>query len=318
LLVGGAVVSRHPLSGRPFHLGRGPANDLILTDDATSARHLRVWVDGGRPVAEDLGSRNGSWLNGERLERPTAMEAGDELRVGAGVLLRIRQESEGLAAVPELEDVEASARVAFARDRLVIADRDTADVRVAGAGAGVTLLVEPDGAVWLGQDGSLRPLVLDEPFTVGGRRFCLRPAAAGGPVTRNLVCPHELRATRYPDERDARLDGPTGARAVLRDMSTRAELVVSAENPALLLYLLARQNVADRTAGTPPADCGWLSDPDLAVGIWGRSEGERQEANLNVLIWRVRRELQAAGFDPWWVEKRRKHTRVRLEVASVR
>ena len=318
LLGGGAVISRHPLSARPFHIGRGPTNDLILLDDAASSRHARVWIEGGRPRVADAGSRNGTWVNGERIAAISPLTAGDELRLGANVLLRVRRAEDASGAVPLVEEVDSGERHAFATDRLVLADAPNADVRVPGAGRGVTLLVERDGAVWRGEADALSQLAVDQEFSVGGRRFRLRHAPVEPGVTRDLLCPHELKPARYPYVLEARLDGPTGPEATLRDTNSGVSLVVGAENPALLLYLLARQHLLDRAAGAPSADRGWLGDAELAVGIWGRMEAERQGNNLNVLIWRVRRELQAGGLDPWCLEKRRKHTRVRLDDVTIR
>lgn len=317
LLGAAGVLSRHPLSSRPFQIGRGPANDLIVLDDASSTRHARVWVNDGRAWVADMDSRNGTWVNGERIGAPVPLVPGDEVRIGAGVILRLRQATDASGAVPRLEDVVSLELYSFATDRLVLADSAQADVRVDGAVGTVTLLVEPDGAVWRGEADALHPLPVGEEFAVGERRFRLRHLAAETGVTRDLQCPHELRPARYPYTLEARLDGPTGAVATLRDTVSGIELVVGAENPALLLYLLARQHLSDRRAGTAAADRGWLSDADLAVGIWGRMEAERQANNLNVLIWRVRRELQAAGLDPWCLEKRRKHTRLRLDEARL-
>ena len=315
LLGGGAVVSRHPLSSRPLQIGRGPANDLILLDDAISSRHARLWVGVEGPLVEDAQSRNGTWVNGERIESATSLRPGDEVRLGAEVALRVRLADDGYGTVPRVQDLDDGALICFSSDRLVLSGTAHADVHIPGVKEAVTLLVEPDGCVWLGEGGELRPLALEQLFVVGGRRFQLTHGPPVPGVTRDLQCPHELRPARYPYVLEATLQGPTGAQATLRDVASGTSLLVGAENPALLLYLLARQHLADRAAGIPAADRGWLGDAELAVGIWGRMEAERQGNNLNVLIWRLRRELEAGGLDPWCVEKRRKHTRVRVDEA---
>jgi hypothetical protein len=64
-------------------IGRGGQNDIpIRTDEYASARHARfeprhdgVWV-------QDLGSTNGTYLNGARLERPRRLAQGDVVRIG--------------------------------------------------------------------------------------------------------------------------------------------------------------------------------------------------------------------------------------------
>jgi pSer/pThr/pTyr-binding forkhead associated (FHA) protein len=52
-------------------------------DPRLSRRHARVFLDDtGRPMIEDLGSTNGTWVNGERLTGPRMLATGDELRAG--------------------------------------------------------------------------------------------------------------------------------------------------------------------------------------------------------------------------------------------
>ncbi len=318
LLGADGAVSRHPLSPRPLNFGRGAANEVILVDDAASARHLRVWSTPEGVRVEDLGSRNGTWVNGERLAGECALVAGDELRVGAAVRLRVVRVPAGEGAVPAVEDMDTGVRHPFRSDRLTIGAPAGADIPVPGAEEGCAVFVERDGAVWLGREDEVIPIRVGEVFVVAGRRFRLGILPAEHGVTRELVLPHELPPTRYPYSLEARLDGPTGSEARFHDPRSGKSLALVADNPSLMVYVLARQHLADRSAGAATADRGWVADGDLALGIWGRTEALRQASNLNVLIWRVRRELQGAGFDPWCLEKRKKHTRLRLEAVVLR
>jgi hypothetical protein len=71
------------LDSAQLTIGRGGQNDVtIRSDEYASARHARfeprqdgVWV-------QDLGSTNGTYLNGARLENPRRLTAGDIVRVG--------------------------------------------------------------------------------------------------------------------------------------------------------------------------------------------------------------------------------------------
>ena len=71
------------LNSAQLTIGRGNQNDIpIATDEYASARHARfeprqdgVWV-------QDLGSTNGTFLNGIRLDRPRRLAQGDVVRVG--------------------------------------------------------------------------------------------------------------------------------------------------------------------------------------------------------------------------------------------
>jgi pSer/pThr/pTyr-binding forkhead associated (FHA) protein len=56
---------------------------LALAGDAeVSARHARLFVQERRLLLEDLGSTNGTWLNGVRVLAPTPVREGDVLRCG--------------------------------------------------------------------------------------------------------------------------------------------------------------------------------------------------------------------------------------------
>ncbi len=87
MLVSTAGDRRFPLEGRPLLIaGRELTSDLPVLDAAVSRRHAEL-----RPVGEaveitDLGSRNGTWLNGTRIERGVARD-GDRLAFGTVTFL---------------------------------------------------------------------------------------------------------------------------------------------------------------------------------------------------------------------------------------
>jgi pSer/pThr/pTyr-binding forkhead associated (FHA) protein len=68
------------VEGPSFVLGRAPECDLMLDGPGASRRHARIVREGERFFLEDLGSANGTLLNGARVER-CALEVGDELRI---------------------------------------------------------------------------------------------------------------------------------------------------------------------------------------------------------------------------------------------
>ena len=64
-------------------IGRGAQNDVALEgDEFASARHVRVEPRGDGVWVQDLGSTNGTFVNGIRIEQPHRLEPGDVLRVG--------------------------------------------------------------------------------------------------------------------------------------------------------------------------------------------------------------------------------------------
>jgi DNA-binding winged helix-turn-helix (wHTH) protein len=65
-------------------LGRGPEAAVYLDDATVSRLHARVLVGGSDgPLLEDLGSKNGTWLRGRRIESTEPLADGDEFRVGS-------------------------------------------------------------------------------------------------------------------------------------------------------------------------------------------------------------------------------------------
>jgi hypothetical protein len=72
-------------------LGRSAANTVVIQDPFASTEHALLSRRGERWWLEDLDSRNGTFLNGERLTAPAIVATGDELGIG-GVRLRIELE----------------------------------------------------------------------------------------------------------------------------------------------------------------------------------------------------------------------------------
>jgi hypothetical protein len=72
-----------------FVLGRHPASDLKLRGKGVSRRHALLMVDGDEVAIQDLGSQNGTYVNGVRISGETKLGEGDKVRVGAQLLLRV-------------------------------------------------------------------------------------------------------------------------------------------------------------------------------------------------------------------------------------
>ena len=89
-------------------IGRAPGNDLVLTDSLVSREHARLErFDDGRLLVIDLGSANGTLVNGKLLSSPARLEPGDLVKIGDTELRLERQEVREDA--PE-EDPEAADR----------------------------------------------------------------------------------------------------------------------------------------------------------------------------------------------------------------
>ena len=73
----------HVLDSAPLMVGRGPQNDLALErDEFASARHARIEPRRDGVWIEDVGSTNGTYVNGELLTGPRRLSSGDLIRIG--------------------------------------------------------------------------------------------------------------------------------------------------------------------------------------------------------------------------------------------
>jgi pSer/pThr/pTyr-binding forkhead associated (FHA) protein len=67
--------------------GRDDDAAIWIDDAGVSRRHARIVVDGGRATLEDLGSKNGTFVNGTRVARPVRLTDGDRIQVGRATLV---------------------------------------------------------------------------------------------------------------------------------------------------------------------------------------------------------------------------------------
>jgi DNA-binding NtrC family response regulator len=81
LLSGPSAGTRHEIKGEVI-IGRSPSCTILLEDAKVSRRHVRIVVEGGQARVSDLGSRNGTVVNGEKVETEVVMLPGDRLQVG--------------------------------------------------------------------------------------------------------------------------------------------------------------------------------------------------------------------------------------------
>lgn len=96
------------VEGEELLIGRKEGLDLVLPEDLVSRRHARITVEAGTAVLHDLGSTNGTFVNGKRVREVTLKE-GDRILLGSTILSVVPHEelllpsgsslSEALAAI---------------------------------------------------------------------------------------------------------------------------------------------------------------------------------------------------------------------------
>ncbi len=78
--------TRHELTTGRNVIGRGTEADIRLPDTGVSRKHVDVVLDSGTAICEDLGSTNGTLVNGRRVSRQPLSD-GDVIRIGHSVLV---------------------------------------------------------------------------------------------------------------------------------------------------------------------------------------------------------------------------------------
>ena len=93
------VMREGPQPGQTFILdrdslvvGRDPSSDIVISDPQVSRQHARIRYQGGLTVIEDMGSTNGTFVNGMQLTSPHTLTNGDMISLGDAVTLTYHAE----------------------------------------------------------------------------------------------------------------------------------------------------------------------------------------------------------------------------------
>ena len=101
-------------SSRLLTIGRDPANDLVLEGEGVSRHHALIRPQGSTCVLVDLGSSNGTFVNGQPMGGATTLAPGDEIGIGEKLLRFIRGEGPGpdapLASAIDADDGRRTVR----------------------------------------------------------------------------------------------------------------------------------------------------------------------------------------------------------------
>jgi len=179
-------------------IGRHQECDLRLFDETTSRRHARIVVEDGDVSLSDLGSSNGTWLNGERITGPARLFDGDVVRIGDTQLRYLSGEGSDRATVVEGGALDDDVDAAL--------DPDAADpaLEAAGESAVRRLRLVCEGAVACADAAGIAEMIADvfalivESFRPDRAVVCLvtggggldvvaaHPAGASAPGSRTL------------------------------------------------------------------------------------------------------------------------------------
>jgi hypothetical protein len=285
------VGTRVTVALEPEHtVGRSPECRLIISAPYVSAQHALLRWSGYAWEARDLGSTNGTWLDGERLRTGEARRLERDSVLAFGHLDQRWQ----------LSNIDAPQSLLVPLDGgLPIVIRGTFQGLPSAENPEATLF--QDGAMVFrleGPDGAITPLAADSVVEVAGRRYRLSPALARArtEVPRSLWTLRTVRLTFgvTRDEEHVEIE--------VDDEGDRKVLPARASYYTLLF--LARRRIADATQGHPESACGWVFKDEILSAL------DLSPTQLNLEIFRIREQFCHLGIgDSGQIIERRSTTK---------
>jgi len=278
----------------PEHtFGRAPTSTECIREQYISAQHATLRWTGGRWVLRDLGSRNGTYLDGKRIV------VGQDEPVGKGTELAL-----GKPGKHKWEIIDDSPPPV-----MVVPVDGGEPVVLSGDLLALPSDVDPQVTIYRGlehpwmverADAATTQITNLQTFHAAGRtwRFCCpestyQTALATG--SQELQVRHlRLGFSVSRDEEHVSLRMTCGGRTV--DMGAR--------NHNYLLLTLARRRIDDTVEGLPETSCGWMYHEDLATGM------DLDDSSINLNVYRIRQQFGVAGVvDAANIVERRPRTR---------
>ena len=280
----------------PEHtFGRAPTSSARSDAGYVSAQHAALRWSRGRWVLRDLGSRNGTYLNGERLgareERP--VRAGMTFSFGkpnVNLWEMVDETPPSIMAVPVNGGTPV---VVVAGELLAVPSNDDPEVTIYRASDGQWLIERADEATTI--------ITNQQTFSAGACtwRFCCPDAVN---ETSLASAQHDLEVRHLQlafavsrDEEHVALRVTCGGRSF--DMGSRAH--------NYLLLTLARRRMEDAANALPESSCGWVYQEDLIEGLRLPAP-----SSLHLDVFRLRRQFGTVSIiDAANIVERRPRTR---------
>jgi hypothetical protein len=275
-----------------YLVGRAPLCALRINQRYISARHALLRWTGDRWELKDLGSRNGTFLDGRKIPSGEEQVAKQGMKIAFGKLEQewelIDTSAPSVMAVP----VEGGEPVLLDGDLLALPS---------GEEPLVTIYPNPEGGWLLEQpDESTTPITNLQTFEIAGKvwRFCCPERILKTSLTNDLpeleVRHLELTFSVSRDEEYVSLQASCDSRRF--DLGARSHHYT--------LLTLARRRLEDAAQGLPETSCGWVYQEDLSI------HPNMTPAELNIDVCRLRKQFASFGvFDAAAIIERRPRTR---------
>src|SRR5688572_17066774 len=199
-----------PIGEQPLSVGRAANNTLLLADDTVSWHHAQIWVEGDVAWLRDLGSRNGTFVNDERVVGAQRVGDGDVVRIGKHAQLTVRGTASSTSwRTRHVEDLTTGVRLLVRSDRFLLGSAPGCDLRVeAWPARAATIVLHDNGEIWVGTDDEEWQVEPSQEFELRGRRLrVVEEALPHAPTV-------EWEAQVYPYEVQAVGTGEDGPQAV--------------------------------------------------------------------------------------------------------
>ena len=271
-------------------MGRGPWVQLQLDDSTVSGEHATIYFDGGAWKLRDLGSRNGTYVNGNRIDLRIAhlLAEGDELAFGGA-----RQ------AAWYLDSLRPPGPTA----------RTTLGEIITGE-AGVLWLprasepeacVRAQGGLWLLESAEeSRTLADGDALTLSGETYRLElPAWADSAPQRTETT---LDASGSADLELRFVTSRDREHVLLEASSAGKQFPLGARAHNLPLLCLAERRLAERQDGITESECGWFYSDELRDAV------QLDRVALNLQLWRATQAFGKLGLPAERLIERRPDT----------
>ena len=299
------MATLRPPTGRacilePDHtIGRSNKSTLQLSDRRVSSQHAEIRWNGVTWRVRDLGSRNGTFLDGERLTPGVEYQ----LRRGSMLAFGTQEQRWELTddfppSVMLVPQGEGDPRL-IEDGLLAIPSPEDPQLTIYRSVDGGWLLENQDGSVPLRDQQTVE-------FNAQVWRFC---------------APQEINQTSLVDGGIRDFSELHLTCSVSRDEEHVKVLIslgkethdLGARNHNYLLLTLARQRLADQAQGLPDEECGWVALEDL------EHDPSMSGPQLNMDVFRIRKQFAALGIPDAAriIERRPRPRQIRLGVRNV-
>jgi len=279
-------------------VGRSPNSGLRIPEAYVSAQHAALRWGGARWEIKDLASRNGTFLNGTRLD------IGKAYAVTRGAELAFGSEAETWV----LADDAAPRAMAIPIDGGEPLDLGQQVVGLPSTENPEASIFRDNDGLWKleTQDGERTLLEHHRLFQVAGRAFRFANPDILGPTSSSLAPSNEAGVSLHflvtRDEEHVEIRAEHGG--LVLDLGARSH--------NYLLLLLARARLADEGKGFPEPSCGWLYIEELLTAL------QITSTQLNIDVFRIRQHFGRVGLPGVGsvIERRPRQNQIRLGFAA--